>query len=280
MLMPDIRVWCVLGGCVLGGAALAAGEPAQAGKAKAAAPAPAAMTVADVRACMSRNLVDKGAVRDLDVKATNREGKEHALRMRFLWKPAKNGDARVNLKLVEPAAMQGSSYLLVQQGRQEEVYFFLPTADRPLRITGQNMAEPLWGTDFSYGEIKQVLGLLVSGETQRKPDAKVGGRDAYVLETATSLDDTGYTKVVNYVDQKGCVLLKSEFFAKSGKPRKLLEGDLSTLLTAEAYTLVLGYTMRDLQQGTRTQVTLSDFSLDERLPERLFDPKRFQEPFE
>jgi outer membrane lipoprotein-sorting protein len=248
--------------------AVAAQAPA--GKAKAAPE-----SVKDIRACMSDNLVKRGALRDLELGVNDREGKVRDLRMRLYWKPSKTGGTRVHLRVVEPSAMIGSSYLLLQEGMGEEVYFYLPGADRALRITGQNMAEPLWGTDFSYGEIKQVMGLLVTGATQRIADATVGGRGAYVLETKTSQDETGYRKVVNYVDKSACVLLKSEFVANGDKPRKVLEGDLSTLLQADRYWTMLGYKMSDLSRGTYTTLTLSDLSIDERLSEKLFSPKEF-----
>jgi len=250
---------------------------AQAEAPKKSAQAPAAATPKDVRACMARNLVARGALRDLTLDVFDKEGKIRSLRMRLFWKPSKGGGTRVNLRVLEPAAMAGSSYLLLQEGMSEEVYFYLPGADRALRITGQNMSEPLWGTDFSYGEIKQVLGLLAVGETQRLADARVADRPAYVLETQTKPDETGYRKVVSTVDQQACVLLKSEFFAKADAPRKVLDADVSTLLQADKYWTLLGYTMTDKSRGTSTQLTLTDLSFDERLSEKLFDRTKFFE---
>lgn len=243
-------------------------------------PAARPQTVAEIQACMNRNLVSRGALRDLAVEVGDREGKRHALRMKLYWKPSAQGEARVNLRLLEPVAMKGSSYLLLQSGGQEEVYFHLPPESRAIRITGKNMSEPLWGTDFSYGEIKQVLGLLYQGQTSRGADGVYATRPAYVLETATDADSSGYRKVVSYVDQATCVLLKSEFYARADKPLKLLEAEAAGILTLDSYSVVLGYTMRNLQDGTQTKVSLSDFTLLERLPERMFDPQRFFEPFD
>jgi hypothetical protein len=223
---------------------------------------------------MGKNRGKRGARRDLALGIFDKEGKVRDLRLRLFWKPSKSGGMRVNLRLLDPPAMAGSAYLLLQEGRNEEVYFALPGADRALRVTGQNMSEPLWGTDFSYGEIKQVLGLLVVGETQRLPDARIGDRPVYVLNTETK-EDTGYRKVVSYVDQASCVLVKSEFFAKGEQPRKVLAADVSTILQADKYWTVLGYTMNDVSRGTHTQLTLTDLSFDERMSEKLFDPKRF-----
>lgn len=263
-------------GASLALASILAAGPAAAKPADKAA-APAAYTPKDVRACMAKNLVARGALRDLTLDMFDKEGKVRSLRMRLFWKPSKRGGMRVNLRVLEPAAMAGSSYLLLQEGLNEDVYFYLPGADRALRITGQNMSEPLWGTDFSYGEIKQVLGLLAVGETQRQADASVGARPAYVLETQTRVEETGYRKVVSAVDQTACVLLKSEFFAKADQPRKVLDADVSTLLQADKYWTLLGYTMTDRSRGTSTQLTLTDLSFDERLSETLFDPGKFFE---
>ena len=271
MLATRLRTLC------LAGFALAAALPALADPAKGSGKPvdPAKASVNDVRACLAKNTVGRGALRDLNLEVYDKEGKVRSLRMKLFWKPSAKGGTRVNLRLLEPAAMAGSSYLLLQEGMTEEVYFYLAGADRALRITGQNMSEPLWGTDFSYGEIKQVLGLLSLGETARGKDARVADRPAYALETKTKMDETGYRQVASYVDQQTCVLLKSDFFAKAEAPRKTLTADVSTLLQADVYWTVLGYTMADHARGTRTQLSLSDLSFDERLSEKLFDPKAF-----
>jgi len=260
----------------LAGTAVAGAAVAQSlAPATAPAAASAPKSVKEINACMEANLVKRGALRDLQLGMYDKEGKVRDMKVRLYWKPSKSGGSRVHLRIVEPVAMVGSAYLMVQEGRQEEVYFYLPGADRALRITGQNMSEPLWGTDFSYGEIKQVMGLLVTGDTVRGTDATVGGRGTYVLETATSAAETGYRKVVSYVDQATCVLLKSEFIATGDKPRKVLEGDVTSMLQADKYWAMLSYKMTDMNRNTHTMLALSDLSIDERLSEKLFSPKEF-----
>ena len=244
------------------------------GTALAQRPAPGPKSVKEIRACMEANLVKRGALRDLTLGMNDKEGKVRDMRVRMFWKPSKTGGSRIHMRIVEPIAMHGSAYLMLQEGANEEVYFYLQGADRALRITGQNMSEPLWGTDFSYGEIKQVMGLLVTGGTQRLADATASGRSAYVLETEIT-GANGYKKVRSYVDHATCVLLRSEFIASGDKPRKVLEGDISSLLQADKYWTMLGYKMTDLQRGTYTTLTLSDLSIDERMSEKLFSAKEF-----
>lgn len=236
--------------------------------------APPKAAVEDIRACMSNNFVDRGSLRDIGLQTTDREGKISQLKMRLFWKPSKDGDARLNLRVLEPEDLKGSSYLMVESTAGEALYYYLPASDKVQKLSGGDASRPLWGTDFSYGELKQVQGLLATGVTVRKPDQKLGERPVFVLETATA-GDANYQKVTSYVDRASCVLLKSEFVAKNGKPRKVLEADVSTLTSIDIYWFVLGYTMKDLKQNTQTKLTLSDIYLLERKGEKLFDPENF-----
>lgn len=266
--MNKTPIAAALFGATLAGAALAAEPTADR----------STWTVKQINECASNNLVGKGALRDLTVMPYDREGKSRTLKMRFFWKPTARGEPRVNLRLTEPLPVAGSAYLMTIKNLQEDVYFYFPGADRALKITGKNMSEPMWGTDVSYGEIKQVLGVVATTDATRVADAKVGERDAFVLEVTSDPND-GYSKVVSYIEHKSCVLLKAEFFDQNDQPRKRLLADQSKILEAENYWLSLGYTMEDLSRGTKTVLDLSDFSIDERLPERLFDPQRFFEPY-
>ncbi|HUP93147.1 MAG TPA: outer membrane lipoprotein-sorting protein [Solimonas sp.] len=236
---------------------------------------PAKASVADINTCMRNNLAYRGALRDLEIKATDREGKTKILKMKLFWKPTKDGKVRMNLRLTAPDDLKDSGYLLLEEPTGEAVYFYLPAAQKVQRVTGGDVGKPLWGTDFSYAEIKQVQGLALEGSTTRKPDAKVQDHDAYVLETTPKGETSGYQRVRSYVDQATCTLLKSEFFTKGTVPRKVLEADLSSLLTVDDYSLMLTYTMKDLREKTQTVLNLSDLYLLEGTREKLFDPATF-----
>lgn len=250
-----------------------AAEPAT--PAKAPPPSPKSATVQQIKECMRSNLAYRGALRDLEIRSTDREGMSKTLKMKLFWKPAKDGKVRMNLRLTAPEELKNSGYLLLEDASGESVYSYLPAAAKVQRITGGDAAKPLWGTDFSYAELKQVQGLAVEGATTRKADEKVSGRDAWVLETATDKDLTSYQRVVSYVDQQTCTLLKSEFFTKGTQARKVLEADTSSLLTVDDYSLILTYKMRDVRERTQTVLNMSDLYLLEGHREALFDPATF-----
>ena len=266
----------ILAAGLMTAASWAAG-PAKAEKALAAPEQsdPAKMAADDIRTCLRSNFVRRGSLRDLQLKATDRDGQAHELKMKLFWKPAKSGLARMNLRVLEPKELHGSSYLLLERDKGQDVYFFLPANQTVLKVTGNEMARPLWGTDFSYSEIKQVQGLLEEGATKRLGDAIVSERPSFVLETTTKAETTGYRKVLSYIDQASCTLLKSEFFGKGEQPRKVLVADVSTLTKIDTYWLVLGYSMRNIAEGSHTELSMSDLYLLESKSEKLFDPERF-----
>ena len=242
---------------------------------------PAAMSVDDISVCMRANIVDRGSLRDFDVISIDREGKSSGFKVKLFWKPADAGETRMVLQVLEPETYKGTAYLVISKPQAEDVvHVYLPALDRVQPITGADMSQPLWGTDFTLAEVKQVQGVLQDGVTKRLADATVMDRAAFVLDTATSVEETGYMRVTSFVDQKTCTLLKTELYADASGPRKVLEADLSTLLQAGKFWLMLGYRMRDLRAGTQTTVKLSDVYLLEDLPRTLFTPEGFYKPQE
>ena len=269
-----LRYRIVLAGSIAGIAAAHAAQPKATAKSD-----PARMTVADISACMRANIVDRGSLRDFQVISTDREGKTNGFKVKLFWRPVDAGESRMVLQVLEPEAYKGTAYLMISKPQAEDVvHVYLPALDRVQPITGTEMSQPLWGTDFTLAEVKQVQGVLLDGQTQRLADATISDHKAFTLDTATDVEETGYKRVASFVDQKTCTLLKTELYADSSGPRKILEADLSTLLEAGQYWLMLGYKMRDLRAGTQTELKLSDIYLKEELPRALFTPEGFYKP--
>lgn len=242
-------------------------------------------SVTDITSCMARNAADRGSVRDVAVTATDREGKSKTLKLKLHWKPTKGEKrGRLNLRVTEPLMLAGSSYLLVQGEAGEDIYFYMPAAKRTQKVSGGDLDRPLWSTDFSYNDVKLIQGMLVDGDTERLADGKVGTRDAFMLVTKPK---TGtYPRVMTAVDRESCVILKADFYGKAEALEKTFAADVSTLShldpfsREQAYWFVRIYTMTNAKAHTSTKLELSDIYLEERMPERVFDPEHFFEPFE
>jgi hypothetical protein len=266
---------------LIAGSAVAAKKPAAPA---APAPEPAAppalnvttATVNEINTCSRGNLADRGSLRDVTLKSKGRDGKERTLKLKLFWKPAKGtGEGRLNVRVVEPKDLAGASYLLVQKEGAEQLYFYLPAANKVQQVSGDDLNRPLWGTDLSYADLKQLQGLAATGPTTRIADQVVAGRPSYVLETKLDSATPTYAMMHSYVDQQSCVPLRSDFLDKSGKTVKQLVADASTLSQLDPYWFVTAYTMKDLVRNSETAVELSDVFLLEQMSEKNFAPDTF-----
>lgn len=237
---------------------------------------PSNMSIDDISACMRTNVFNRGSLRDFQITAVDREGKSKSLKMKVFWKPGKTtNNTRITLQVIEPDSLKGTAYLLEDTAEGEQLHLYLPAIRRVKSITGSEMTQKLWGSDFTSADIKQVQGLLLEGDIKRLGDTEIDGRPAYLLETKTNKKQTGYRMVRSYVDQQSCLLLKTELFSEGFSPHKVLQADISTMLEIDPWWLILGYRMTDNRAGTYTDLALSDIFIQERLPESLFTQEGF-----
>jgi hypothetical protein len=244
----------------------------------------AKMSVEAIRQCMAGNFVEKGTLRDLRIVSTDEEGRSRTLLAKLYWNP--QGEAsRMRLYVKTPSELAGSAYLMRATPQGEEVHLYLPALKSARKLSGGDGSAALWGTDFSFDDIRQLQGMIAAGATERGADGEVEGRRTFVLNTRPTGENSPFKRIVSHVDQQTCILLKTEFFEAGTEPRKVLLADLSSLLDADLYGkrvwMVFGYDMRDLNRGTRSTVTMGGIDLLwVELPKKAFEPEHFFERYE
>jgi hypothetical protein len=153
---------------------------------------------------------------------------------------------------------------------------YLPAVNRVKRIQGNQMSDDLWGTDFSYEDIKQVQGVLVTGKLDRLADEDVGGRKAYQLGVTPQAGQgaAGYEKIVTWIDHQTCLPLKVEF-VEAGKLRKRMMLDPAKFTRKGERWVAQQYTITDLLSETRTELRINKIEYERPLADRLFNPQTF-----
>jgi len=234
-------------------------------------------SIDDIRACMKVNVYDRGSLRNFQIKAVDTEGKSNTVKVKVFWKPGKNNnETRITLQVIQPETLAGTAYLLTKStDMEEQLYLYLSAIRRVKSVVGSQMTQKLFGSDFTFADIKQVQGIILDGHVRRLADQQISGRPVYVLETETNKKQTGYRKVRSYVDHQSCVLFKTELFSEGDTPHKVMEADVSTLLEIDPWWLILSYKMTDHLAGIYTDLALSEYYIHERLPESLFTPEGF-----
>ena len=135
------------------------------------------------------------------------------------------------------------------------------------------MGNSLWGTDFSYEDIKQLQGIAIEGQSELSAPSMVGDRAVYVLSmTPDAAAKSTYSRLAFSIDQQTCVALITEFYQRGEQPRKILRVDPARLRREGDRWHPEEWEMRDLRDATRSWLRIIEQSSDVDIPDRIFNP--------
>jgi hypothetical protein len=238
-------------------------------------PAHAEETAQSVVECMRTNLPPSLRVQDFEMVSTDRAGGSRRLGGK-LYAKAEDGLLRLTLRVLDPPDLYGSAYLLRETpgNVEDQIYLQLPK-DTPRRITGGQASQSLFGTDFSYADVKQMQNTFSGGEGKLEAPAEVDKRPVHVLlQKAQPAKGVPYSQTRVWVDQKTCVVLKAEFF-EGDKPRKRLTAPASALTQADKHWYASEMEMRDLKEETHTVLKVKVQPSEKDLSQHYFSPNTF-----
>jgi hypothetical protein len=234
---------------------------------------PALDSPEEIRACMARNLPERTTVQTLELESRDRAGSTRTLGVRLYWKRAVAGQPRVLLRVDSPPDLKGAGYVLIDRDGSEEMFTYLPSVQKVRRITSTMASSQLWGTDFTYEDVKQLQGIVRRGESERLPDAAVDGRPVRVLALRPAADaQSAYRRIVWHVDAETCVALRTEFFEAGDLPRKVLRVEPESLAREGERWLARELAMADDRSGTATRLKVLRVENDVPLADSLFNP--------
>ena len=221
--------------------------------------------VDEVLDCVKQNTPEQSSVQIVEFTAVDRIGGERVSRAKILAKRfAADSMRRVLLRFTKPLEVRGSALLAIEQDSGSPDMFVYTTEMRKTkRVTGQAGGGKLFGTDFSYEDFARWQGLNQPGASRRLPDAVESGQPVWVVETRPEKEEeSGYERVVFFIDQETCVALKTESYERGDTPRKILTADPEQLLEEGGVWFASELTMRDLRDETHTQVVVEDVEVD------------------
>ncbi len=236
--------------------------------------APAALeTPEEIRACMARNLPERTTQQTLELESRDRAGAARTLGVRLFWKRSVSGQPRVLLRVDSPPDLKGAGYVLIERDGAEEMFTYLPSVQKVRRITSKMASSQLWGTDFSYEDVKQLQGIVRHGASERLPDVDLDGRSVRVLALTPAADAvSAYRRIVWHVDPETCVALRTDFFEAGEAPRKVLRSDPASLAKEGDRWLAHELVMSDDRTGTTTRLKVLRVQNDVELSDSLFNP--------
>lgn len=239
-----------------------------------AADAPTAQSVLQ---CMRANVPQTLQVKEVELTAVDASGGSRKLRGR-LYAKREDDLLQAMMRINSPSDMNGAAYLLRQKdgAARDEMYIYLPSMAKVRRINGAAVDGSLWGTDISYGDLRQITGAFAGSDAKLESSETMSQRSVHVLSfSAQQAVESGQTQQLRaWVDAKTCVALRVDF--SDGKTvRRRLEVAPGELRQDGRYWYAGSAVMRDLQAGSHTELKVLGLSADKDLLGRLFNPATF-----
>lgn len=230
-------------------------------------------TPEQIDACYRDNFPSDTSVQTVSMNAKDRIGAVVTSRAQLYWKRYDDGLSRILMRFSDPPEMRGAGLLMLEKDDRNDMFLYLPELGKVKRVTSRMTSSSMFGTDFSYEEFERMQGMAEDSDTKRLPDARVGTREAYVLEATPRAKDSAYQRIVNFVDKQTCLLLESRFFERGDEPRKVLRVDEESIVQVGGVWFGKQMRMRDLRDETETTMLVEELEVGVDVPRKMFSQR-------
>ena len=228
--------------------------------------------VAEVRACVEKNLPARSAEQSLLLEVRDPAGSTQRIEATLAWKPDADGRSRVLVRVEAPPDLRGSAFLaLEREAGEPDLFAYLPELQKVRRLQGRTISGSLFGTDLSYEDLTHVQGIAPSARIEKLSDETLEGRPAHVLRALPGPDaSASYAEVRSWVDAETCVVRRIEFRDRPDAVAKELVAPWDHVTDEGGRWLPRVLVVRDLAEGGETRLTVESARYDVELHERLF----------
>ena len=210
----------------------------------------------------------KDSTASMTMTLINRSGKKSVRRMRSrILEVVGDGDKSMTI-FEEPADVKGTASLTYSHSvKPDEQWLFLPALKRVKRISSKNKTGAFMGSEFAFEDIGSQE--VEKYTYKHLGDEDLDGTAVHKIEAVPAYKHSGYTRVLNYIEQDRMLTLKTEFFDR--------KNELLKTLTATNYEHYNGAHWRanrlemvNSQTGKSTILEFSDYQFETGLKDRDF----------
>lgn len=213
---------------------------------------------------VTRDEMDLGhhdAVVTMSMTLLNAAGEQSHRKMIYRSFEMSNDGDKTMITFQHPRDIKGTGLLSFEHiEKEDDQWLYLPALKRVKRIASQNKSGSFVGSEFSYEDIS-------SNEPERynykylREDIH-NGIAVWVVERYPKDPNSGYTKIITWVDQSNYQTAKEEFFDRKGAPVKIRYDNGNTLHLGKFWrpTEII---MENLQTKKKTILKFDDWKFQQ-----------------
>ncbi len=201
----------------------------------------------------------------------NRAGRESLREMRSMVLEV-TGDGDKSLTIFdEPRDVKGTASLTFSHATEpDDQWLYLPALKRVKRISSKNKSGPFMGSEFAF---EDIASQEVDKYTYKHlKDDTLNGRDVFVVESYPAYKNSGYTRLISWIDKTEYYPLKTEFYDRKNSLLKTLKfSEYNQYLSK--YWRAHRMDMENHQTGKSTTLSWADFKFQNGLKSSDFNSK-------
>lgn len=168
----------------------------------------------------NEGFVDSQSTMVMILKDRSGNSSEREMRVSALEGAGEEGDKTL-IVFETPRDQRGTALLTHQfKDRDDDQWLYLPALKRVRKIASSNRSGPFMGSEFSFEDLS---GQAVEKYTYKYlRDETLDGQDTFVVESYPKDENSGYTRLVSWVDKEHYRTLKVEFYDRKQSHLKTL----------------------------------------------------------
>ncbi len=229
-------------------------------------------SASEIRSCVEANMPQESSVQAVVFRTRDRMGAITEARASIYWRKFEDGLSRVLIRFAAPPDLRDASVLLLERSSSErDIFMYLPALEKVKRITTHMISGSMFGTDFSYEDFEHFVDYAGKATATRLDDAVIDGEPAFVLESRPGEKEaSGYRRIVEYVDPKTCVRLKTDLYEAGDRLRKVASSSRAAIQREKYLWYAPTLLLRDLRDETETELSIEKVEVAVEIPKKMF----------
>jgi len=175
------------------------------------------------------------------------------------------------LRFTAPSDVANTSALTIQKEGDDDQWLYLPVLRTSKRISASKKSDRFMGTEMSYEDLTNYLS---ENENENQYELLgtelISDRNSYKISAIPlSNSNSQYSKRLMWIDKETHLLIKSEFFDKSGELLKVFTAsDIKSI--GKGVFRAHSVKLENIQTRNTTEVSYQDFRVDDKIDSGIF----------
>lgn len=214
---------------------------------------------------------------DLTLNMMNARNEKRSREIEFFSSDDAKGLNRMLMRFTAPADVRGTGFLTQETpSGDDERYLYLPALRRVKKIATSGSGGNFMSSDFTYYDIGKPK--LEDWTYRLLGEEVINGTTCYKIECLPAdkkvLEDTGYGKIIRWVNKDRLTTVKSDYYDKGLKLWKQLTVNESIEIKGIDFSTDME--MEDIQIAHKSRMIFSNVAVDTNLPDVLFSVRYLQ----